>query len=227
LELKQTQLFNELRTLALKLSQDRKIASKKLAQKWQDSVRVLGLEKCELLFELDLKTDFGPMGQDGVEILFCANPGETPKPLSKVASGGELSRLMLALKSLLANKSEIGVFLFDEIDTGIGGKAALRVAEKLLSLSEYNQVLVVSHLAPIAAAARNHFRIQKRVVKSKTVTEIDILTKDQRRHEIARMLGGIDTQSALNLADELVNSFSQDAKGKAPVNVRKETPLNG
>jgi DNA repair protein RecN (Recombination protein N) len=194
----------ELNARAADLSRSRVAVAAKLSQKWQESVRDLGLEKASLKIRITPLENLNSTGLDLAEALFTANTGESLKPLVKVASGGELSRLLLSLKSILANKSEIGVFLFDEIDTGIGGQAALQVATKLKDLAIHNQVLVVSHLASIASAANQHFRIFKSIGRDKTRTEINELDADGRLQEIARMLGGTDTKAAKTLAKELL-----------------------
>lgn len=145
-------------------------------------------------------------GIDSVEFLISANPGEEPKPLSKVASGGELSRVMLALKSILAKVDLIPTLVFDEVDTGIGGKTALNVAEKLAKLGRVKQVLCVTHLPQVAAAGRQHLMVEKHVGEDeRTRVEVVPLVGAQRIEELARMLGGRRTEATLNHARELVN----------------------
>jgi DNA repair protein RecN (Recombination protein N) len=200
-------IVSQMELLSKKLTENRTKICQKLSSKWQESVRELGLEKAQISLVLQKNETFGPFGVDSVQAFFSANPGQGPHLMSKIASGGELSRLMLGLKSLVANRSEIGVFLFDEIDTGIGGKAAQKVATKLSELSRDNQVLVVSHLASIAAAATEHFLISKQTQKNKTATVIEEVENEKRLEEIARMLGGTDTRAAKDLASELLRSF--------------------
>lgn len=145
-------------------------------------------------------------GIDNIEFLISANPGEEPKPLNKVASGGELSRIMLALKSILATVDTIPTLVFDEVDTGIGGKTALTVAEKLARLGCVKQVLCVTHLPQVAAAGRQHLMVEKHVSDDeRTRVEVVPLVGAQRIEELARMLGGRETEATLNHAKELVN----------------------
>jgi DNA repair protein RecN (Recombination protein N) len=130
-------------------------------------------------------------GIDRAEFFISPNPGEELKPLSKIASGGELSRIMLALRGILARKISAPVMIFDEVDAGIGGAIAEVVGKKLKELSEKNQVLCVTHLAQIARFADHHFSVWKQVEKNRAVTRIKRLSKEERIEELARMLGGI------------------------------------
>lgn len=134
-------------------------------------------------------------GFDRVEFLVAPNPGEGLRPLAKIASGGELSRLMLALKVVLAEKDNIPSMVFDEIDAGIGGRTAQAVAEKLLLLSQTHQVICVTHLPQIASMARRHFFIQKKTAGDRTTVEVKTLNQEERVEELARMLGGAEVTS--------------------------------
>ncbi len=150
-------------------------------------------------------------GIDDVEFLFSANPGQEPKPLIKIASGGELSRVMLAIRCVLSDKDEISSMVFDEIDTGVSGRAALKIANKLHELSEYKQVLCVTHLAQIAAYADNHLYIEKIVEEGRTFTKVSSLIYNDRIHEIARIIGGdIITQTTLKSAEEMIEFAKND-----------------
>ena len=149
-------------------------------------------------------------GIDDVEFLFSANPGQEPKPLIKIASGGELSRVMLAIRCALSDSDNISSMVFDEIDTGVSGRAALKIAYKLHELSKNKQVLCVTHLAQIAAYADNHLYINKTVEEGRTYTKVTELTLDDRIREIARIIGGdIITQTTLNSAKEMID-FAKD-----------------
>ena len=149
-------------------------------------------------------------GIDDVEFLFTANPGQEPKPLIKIASGGELSRVMLAIRCVLSDSDDISSMVFDEIDTGVSGRAALKIASKLHELSKTKQVLCVTHLAQIAAYADNHLFIQKKVEEGRTFTKVSTLEYDGRVHEIARIIGGdIITQTTLKSAEEMIE-FAKD-----------------
>ena len=137
-------------------------------------------------------------GMDSVEFLISANKGEEPKPISKIASGGELSRIMLALKSVIADKDSIPTMIFDEIDTGVSGKAAQKIGIKLRQIGKVRQVICVTHLSQIAVMADDHLMIEKNVVGDRTETSVTRLDLDGRIAEIARIMGG-DQPSALML----------------------------
>ena len=123
-----------------------------------------------------------------MEFLFSANPGESPRPLAKIVSGGELSRMLLAMKCLLARRDAVETVIFDEVDSGIGGQAAEAVAEKIAELSSHHQVLCITHLPQIAARADWHFLVTKQVANGRTSTGITLLDEAARRAELARML---------------------------------------
>ena len=129
-------------------------------------------------------------GWDRVEFMFSANPGEPVKPLAKIASGGELSRLLLGLKCILARRDDVETVIFDEVDAGIGGQAAEDIALKLKQLSNHHQVLCITHLPQIASRADEHFKVEKTVRHKRTHTEISLLDDNNRIHELARMLAG-------------------------------------
>ena len=159
---------------------------------------------------VDFRIDFKPLekpsvnGMDHVEYLISVNPGEEPKPLAKVASGGELSRIMLAIKTVLADQDEIDTLIFDEIDTGISGRTAQMVANKLDQIARKRQVICITHLPQIAAMAKKHFGIIKSIRDNKTVTNITELDYDGSVMELARMLGGDSvTDTAVSNAREL------------------------
>ena len=137
-------------------------------------------------------------GMDSVEFLISANKGEEPKPISKIASGGELSRIMLALKSVIADKDSIPTMIFDEIDTGVSGKAAQKIGIKLHEIGKLRQVICVTHLSQIAVMADNHLLIEKQIIDNRTETHVMQLDMDGRVSEIARIMGG-DNPSELML----------------------------
>ncbi len=171
-------------------------------------------EVCSVLEFLDMpqvkflvdfqKGKYTKNGADIIEFLISANAGEEPKPLSKIASGGELSRIMLAIKSILADRDEIDTLIFDEIDTGISGRAAQKVGFQLKKVSEGKQVICVTHLAQIAARADNHLYIEKNTVGDRTVTEISPLDFEGRKRELARIIGGEITEQNLISANEML-----------------------
>ena len=136
-----------------------------------------------------------------------ANAGEALKPLSKVASGGELARIMLAMKNVLAEKDQIGCLIFDEVDTGVSGRAAQKVAEKLRSLARFKQVLCVTHLPQLAALADTHLLISKAERDGRTYTSVTPLDKEGRKRELARIIGGTHiTETTLKSAEEMLVS---------------------
>jgi DNA repair protein RecN (Recombination protein N) len=144
-------------------------------------------------------------GADEVEFLFSANAGEPPKPLAKIASGGEVSRVMLALKSALAGRAGVPTLLFDEVDTGLGGKAAAAVGRKLAALGAYYQVIAISHVPQVAAWAAHQYRIEKREEGGRSQTSVVPLSQQDRVEEIARMLAGDEvTETAMANARELL-----------------------
>jgi DNA repair protein RecN (Recombination protein N) len=195
------------RERAAALTNSRKTAAEKLAKKVETELDFLSLESA--VFRVDLReANWSERGADRVEFLISANAGEEPKALDKVASGGELSRIALALKTALGHNRVNGVqrtLVFDEIDTGIGGGVAEAVGRRLKKLSGSNQVLCVTHLAQVAGFADHHYSVEKREVKGRTVAEIEELAGDARTREIGRMLSGQKvTPEALKHAEQLI-----------------------
>jgi DNA repair protein RecN (Recombination protein N) len=203
---------------AEKLSLERQKAAKKLKREMEKEVRSLGM--AETTFEVrfltqDDKADAPPFfiagkrlterGMDQLEFYFSPNPGEPAKPLGKIASGGELSRLMLALKSLVLTPGVVSTLLFDEVDSGVGGRVAEIVGKKLKQVAAHHQVIGVTHLPQIAALAESHFVVQKEVEKGRTFTNVQRLGDRERIAEVARMLGGVKiTEQTKRHAAEMV-----------------------
>ena len=152
-----------------------------------------------------LKKNFLAHGKDRIEIFISTNLGEDEKEFSKIASGGEMSRVMLAIKTVLASTDEIPVLVFDEIDTGISGKAANKVAEKLNRIGEKHQVLCISHLPNIAAIADHNYFISKQVINERTNTNIKLLNEKEVINEIARISSGEINEATIKYAVELRN----------------------
>ena len=186
-----------------KLSKIRKKYAKELCRQVTEHLLDLNFETVDLSMEFEQTTHFTSNGYDEVEFLISTNPGETPKPLGKIASGGELSRIMLALKTVLANNDEIETLIFDEIDTGISGKAANSVAQKLAHIAKKHQVLCISHLPNIAAMADNNYFISKNIVNERTNTNIKQLNETEILQEIARISSGEINEISLKYAEEL------------------------
>ena len=149
--------------------------------------------------------ELGPGGIDRVEFLIAANQGEMPRPLAKIASGGELSRIMLAIKSVMADADDIDTLVFDEIDTGISGRAANKVGIKLRETSRSRQVICVTHLAQIGAQAHNHFLIEKTVKNGRTYTDVTSLDNEGRERELARIIGGTISPATIEAAREMLS----------------------
>jgi DNA repair protein RecN (Recombination protein N) len=187
------------------LSAKRKAAAGKLETLVIHELRELAFGNAEFVIIIQSEA-ISPHGIDRVEFLFSANPGEPPKPLAKIASGGELSRVMLALKSIFADFDSIPVVIFDEVDAGIGGKTAKSVGEKLKAIAERRQVLCTTHLPQIASMADFHMKIEKKQKEEKVSVEVKELSGGERLHEIARMLSGKITDVSLKHAKELIES---------------------
>lgn len=191
---------------ALALSDKRRAAAAMLEERIVSVVRTLGMPHARFSVRLarkeaseDGKAVVGQWGVDEIEFLIAANKGEAPRELARIASGGELSRVMLALKTAFAESDTVGTLLFDEIDTGIGGEVALSVGEHLQTLARARQVLCVTHLASIAARADNHYRVEKAIDQERTTTRVSRLEGEERAREIARMLAG-DPHGGTSLA---------------------------
>ena len=181
-----------------KISQQRKSSADALAQKMKKAL--IDLNFLDVRFEIQVRPDeahISANGYDDVEFMISTNPGESIRPLEQIASGGELSRIMLALKTVLADKDEIGTLIFDEIDTGISGRTAWKVSEKLGVLAKGHQIICITHLPQIAAMADNHFLIEKGLEKDRTITRIRKLQEEESIRELGRLLGGAEITDAV------------------------------
>src|SRR2546422_757474 len=186
------ELQAELTRSAFALSERRRTAADRLAGEAERELRQLGMDRARFAVWVEPRpmADVGPRGLDRVEFRLSANPGEDVRPLAQVGSGGELSRTMLALKAVLARADRVPTMIFDEVDSGIGGRVAAVVAQKLARAAEGRQVLCVTHLAPIAARAAHHVRVWKGVRAGRTRVSAEVLTGDARVEEVARMVAG-------------------------------------
>ena len=189
LESRMTQAKDTHAGLCEKLTAARKSAAENLAEKLRREIMKLGFKRAAFQVEFS-GAQPGPNGADRIEFLFSANPGVPVKPLKEVASSGELSRVMLAVKTVLAEVDEIGTLVFDEIDANIGGETAVVVAGELHELGTRKQVLCISHLAQVAARADRHFAVEKKTTEEAAVSSIRVLTQKARIAELGRMLGG-------------------------------------
>ena len=178
-------------------------AAPKLAENIRRNLRDLGFRQSEFQAKLIALDEPRPNGFDSVELLFSPNPGEPLKPLRAIASSGEISRLMLAVKSALAAHDAIPLLVFDEIDTNVGGEIAHAVGAKMQTLGKEHQVICITHLPQVAAAASWHFVVTKDVTRGRTFSNLREVTGKARQEEIARMLGG-RSESALKLAATLL-----------------------
>ncbi len=195
--------------LAEELTQARKEAADRLIEEVKRELRELDMPA--VMMDIDMRQrPLGESGADEAEFLLSVNPGEALKPLSKIASGGEMSRIMLGIKNVLSGREDIATLIFDEIDTGISGRAAQKVGFKLKSAAKNRQVICVTHLAQVAAFGEHHLLIEKNVVNGRTFTEITPLDEKGRAAEIARIMNGEPiTELALQNARELIKEYSE------------------
>lgn len=187
-----------------KLTALRKKAAEGFLAQVQEELTFLDMPQVKLSLSAREK-DPGPDGMDDMELLIVTNAGEAPKPLARIASGGEMSRLMLAVKNVMAGREEIATMIFDEVDTGVSGRAAQKIGQKLRQAAQSRQVICVTHLAQVAAFGHHQLKIHKEVEEGKTFTRVDPLSREERVRELARMVGGENiTPTALQNADEML-----------------------
>lgn len=202
------QLYDELLDKTVKLADILSCYRKSLAYQLEKDIKAeleyLDMPKVEFVVDFQ-KGKLSSSGYDKIQFLISTNPGEPAKPLSKIASGGELSRIMLAIKNIIAKNDFIQTLIFDEIDTGVSGRASRKIGLKLSSVSKHTQVICVTHSAQIAACADNHLLIEKKVNDDRTYTSVTPLDRKGRVNELARIMGGIDiTDALLKSAEELL-----------------------
>ena len=211
------EVTQEAQQVCTALSAKRTQVAKRLSLLIERELRTLGMDKARFIVSVQPKGDengalwidskrytFGLDGMDAVEFLIAPNVGSEPRPIAKIASGGELSRVMLALKTVLVQVDDIPTLIFDEIDSGIGGKVADVVGKKLKQLAEFSQVICITHLPQIARFADKHFRVEKKVFGERTLITAKPLTPEERVEEIVRMHGGEETEAGLAHARELL-----------------------
>lgn len=210
LNLEFSQVLKDCKEKAEKITLKRKKAAERMASAVKYELSFLDMPSC--VFKVDITpTELTEKGADAIEFLISANPGEEPKPLSKVASGGELSRIMLAMKNVLNKEGGVDTLIFDEIDTGVSGSAARRIAVKLSEVSKNSQILCITHLAQIAAFADSHKFLYKQVVDGKTYTRIRELSEKERTVELARMTYGNDADEIhLKSAQQMIESANTE-----------------
>lgn len=197
--------FSTTVSLSQKLTAERKSAAQRLSEEICEQLMYLDMPKT--VFSVDFqKGNLSSNGEDKIEFLISTNPGEPPKPLVKIASGGELSRIMLAIKSIIAKNDSVQTLIFDEIDTGVSGKASRKIGLKLKEVGKSTQVICVTHSAQIASVADNHLLIEKKYDEQSTFTSVRPLDYQGRRYELARIMGGLEiTDSLLTTAEEMLD----------------------
>ena len=209
LKLEQEKLEHEMNLIAEKISEIRKENAQKLNEKINQELVDLEMQNAKINIKVEYKVnEFFENGKDQVEIFIKTNVGENENKLAQIASGGEMSRIMLAIKKVLVEVDRMPIMIFDEIDTGISGKAAKSVANKLKTISKNHQVLCISHLAPIAAIADYNYFISKKVQNERTSTEIKLLDEQEVLYEIARISSGEINEVTLKYASELRNKIA-------------------
>lgn len=197
---------DEVISSAMELTKSREHAAELLSSQVQESLAQLDMPDTRFVVHRT-ETPAGSNGAEMMEFHISANAGEPPRPLSKIASGGELSRVMLALKNVLSAQDDVPTLIFDEIDTGVSGRAAQKIGRMMRSVSKAHQVICVTHLAPIAAMANTHFLIQKKSDGTHTFTQVHTLDLEGRKYELARITGGDDiTKLQLDNAEEMIRS---------------------
>lgn len=187
----------KLEEVSYELSKIRQEYKEQLEKKVVQGLKDLNFLDVDFAIRFDRRKNYTPNGFDDVEYEISTNPGEMRKPLGQIVSGGELSRIMLALKAILADRDEIETLIFDEIDTGISGRTAQKVSEKMAVIGKHHQVLCITHLPQIAAMADTHFEIEKHVRGSETTTQIHPLNEEDSVRELARLLGGAEITAAV------------------------------
>ncbi|MCL2573213.1 MAG: DNA repair protein RecN [Defluviitaleaceae bacterium] len=206
-------LEKEIGRVCLEMSKIRKNAASALEVQIESILQQLGMESARFAIQISTRPEFGTNGFDRVEFMISANVGELPKPLSNIASGGEMSRVMLALKTALASYDTIETFIFDEIDTGISGRTAQQVAEKLSIIAKNHQILCITHLPQIAAMGDANFLIEKSQTDNRTFTYIHNLEGGGKVAEIARLIGGaVITETTEKAAREMINLANMSKK---------------
>ncbi|MEE1144008.1 MAG: DNA repair protein RecN [Acutalibacteraceae bacterium] len=196
----------KVKSLGARLTQSRAEASEKFETDVENELKFLNMPSVKLKVQIN-QAPYSTLGADKVEFLIRTNSGEQLKPLSKIASGGEMSRIMLAIKCVLSENDPVGTMIFDEIDAGISGEAALKVGDRLKAVAKHRQVICVTHLAQIACMSKLHLLIKKSTDDFRTYTNITPLDDDGRKRELARIIGGNVTDSAISAAEELLEKY--------------------
>jgi DNA repair protein RecN (Recombination protein N) len=190
LETEAEKLKSELDNLASKLHSSRTKAKPKAEKNIESIIKELGIKNGKLIIDITPTENFTPYGKDEIKILFSANKETTPGPIEKIASGGELSRIMLAIKSVIASGKNIPTIIFDEIDTGVSGEIAAKMGNIMKNIAKNTQVIAITHLPQIAAKGENHLIVEKQETENKTTTAVKYVKGETRIREIAKMISG-------------------------------------
>lgn len=212
LEAKVVQTKKKLFQLADQLTEHRRKTASNLSEQMMEQLKELHMEKTIFHIEVRQLDEPGPNGMNEVEFLISPNPGQPPRPMQRIASGGELSRIMLALKTIFAQVDSIPVLIFDEVDTGVSGRAAQAIAEKMARLSMTCQTFAVTHLPQVACMADRHYVIQKEVESERTFTRVIQISGHTRTEELARMLSGVEVTSMTTEHAEEMLKMAEDKK---------------
>ncbi len=200
----------QLLEISVTLTKTRKKLAESLCQAIERELKDLGMERCRFEISMDVLAEPGPVGLDRIEFIIAPNPGQPPQPLGKIASGGELSRIMLAIKSIFASSDQIPTVIFDEIDTGLSGKVLQSMRDKLASLARSHQILCITHQPIIASIADNHIEVRKEHLLQETRVSAKRLDESQRLRSLASMASGEENQDvALQFAQSLVDQANQ------------------
>ena len=209
------ELQGELETQCGALTKSRKKTAKRLEKEIVAALSDLNFAHVDFEIQIAPKEHFSAQGKDEVEFKIATNPGEPKRSLEKIASGGELSRIMLAIKSVFADSDEIETLIFDEIDVGISGRTAQKVSEKMNVLGKSHQILCITHLAQIAAMADRHYAIEKAVEKDRSTTRIRLLSPEEAEEELARILGGVEITEAVRESAREMKRLAREQKNYA------------
>ncbi|MCL2456254.1 MAG: DNA repair protein RecN [Defluviitaleaceae bacterium] len=203
-------ISKEITNLCDEINKIRTTRAEKISDEITKILRDLGMQNAKFFIEITRKNTFSTDGNDSLEFMILPNPGEPAKPLRKIASGGEMSRIMLAIKTILTDK--IPTVIFDEVDTGVSGRTAQQVAEKLLAVSRTRQILCITHLPQIAAMADTHFLIEKNFCEQRTTTSVNALSRDAAISELARLIGGAEITAATTEAAKEMKELADGLK---------------
>ena len=213
LQIERRKIIKEITAVCDKMNARRTIIAEEISGGITAILKDLGMKSASFSILIQRKTAFGPDGNDAVDFMISPNPGEPEKPLRRIASGGEMSRVMLAIKTVMADADRMDTVIFDEVDTGVSGRTAQQVAEKLMGISRRRQILCITHLPQIAAMADTHFMIEKQTDGDRTITKVHPLERTNAAKELARLIGGAEITAATMEAATEMKSQADGLKG--------------